>query len=118
MHNRDANSSLKGTHLGLARRIPRGTLRLLLVVAEQLSCLLLNVAGGRLDVAGELQAGTVRDSAGTNRCWPDMTVAARRDRDGTGKLLASNTTVQRCTRASPLCSSEAVSTVQRKLPAD
>jgi hypothetical protein len=43
---------VRRTHLGLAGRVPGGTLRLLLVRAEQLACLLLHVAGGRLHVAG------------------------------------------------------------------
>ena len=56
-------------YLGLAGRVPGGTLRLLLVRAEQLARLLLHVAGGRLHVAGHCRSRRIRASALAQETW-------------------------------------------------
>ena len=72
-------------HLGLARRVPGGTLGLLLVRAEQLACLLLHGAGGRLDVAGRYR----KEAKGGEytRTVPEMNMTASQPQISIGKVL-------------------------------
>ena len=74
-------------HLGLARRVPGGTLGLLLVRAEQLACLLLHGAGGRLDVARHYRKEA--NMGEYTRTVPEMNMTASQPQISIGKVLLS-----------------------------